>query len=85
MEEAEAACGTTPDDMGLARLRAALAEAASVVATAASDDGAAPADFLPCTRVIFLLQLLKLRRRLRGLRRRISLARVIVVGFFLGA
>ena len=45
VEEAEAACGTTPDDMGLARLRAALAEAASVVATAASDDGAAPADF----------------------------------------
>ena len=45
VEEAEAACGTAPDDMGLARLRAALAEAASVVATAASDDGAAPADF----------------------------------------
>ena len=45
VEEAEAACGTTPDDMGLARLRAALAEAASVVATAGSDDGAAPADF----------------------------------------
>ena len=45
VEEAEAACGTTPDDMGLARLRAALAEAASVVATAASDDGAAPPDF----------------------------------------
>ena len=45
VEEAEAACGSNPDDMGLARLRAALAEAASVVATAASDDGAAPADF----------------------------------------
>ena len=45
VEEAEAACGASPDDMGLARLRAALAEAASVVATAASDDGAAPADF----------------------------------------
>jgi len=45
VEEAEAACGAAPDDMGLARLRAALAEAASVVATAASDDGAAPADF----------------------------------------
>jgi hypothetical protein len=45
VEEAEAACGESPDDMGLARLRAALAEAASVVATAASDDGAAPPDF----------------------------------------
>ena len=45
VEEAEAACGSNPDDMGLARLRAALAEAASVVATAASDDSAAPADF----------------------------------------
>ncbi len=45
VEEAEAACGAAPDDMGLARLRAALAEAASVVATAASDDGAAPPDF----------------------------------------
>ena len=43
--EAGAAGGTTPDDMGLARLRTALAEAASVVATAASDDGAAPPDF----------------------------------------
>ena len=45
VEEAEAACGTNPGDAGLARLRAALAEAASVVATAASDDGAAPPDF----------------------------------------
>ena len=39
--------------------------------------------FLPCTRVIFLLQLLKLQR-LRGLRRRTS-SSVIVVGFFLDA
>ena len=42
VEEAEAAFGAAGD---LARLRAALAEAASVVATAASDDGAAPSDF----------------------------------------
>ena len=70
--------------MGLARLRAALAEAASVVATALPTTARRRPTFLRCTRAMFLLQLLKLQR-LRGLRRRTSSSSVIVVGFFLDA
>ena len=70
VEEAEAACGSNPDDMGLARLRAALAEAASVVATAASDDGAAPPDFFAVYASDVPPPAPEVAARLRGLRRR---------------